>query len=524
MKRRKLMTTTLAAVLTAFMCISAPVAADDQTASEPDVTTESVAESVAESTAEVIQASGAPVVCTTVINRYEWSDDYSKYSIECEMPFIRLTPESAKQYPKLADKLDSMNKKSEKQLEKKYGELEKELESMMEQTDDPRIPLTYINKYYVQRSDAHILSILGVYTTYLGGAHGMYGYTGVNLDSATGKAIKLSHIVKDKDAFIEQLKTNLLSEYPDIDREVFDEYFSDIKLKKLTWTAGCDGITCYFEPYTLGAYAIGAPRAMVPFAGNESIFSEEITDAPESYGVQLPLAEQMYVAGHSVTVYGEMSEYADYKSFTVVVDGEKAVSDNHMAFNATGTYLHSGEGDYIYLDCFEDNDYHTILVFKVNEGAAPELVGESSMGADYVYDLNKEERYGYVAFTDPYCMPMTVRVWLLSTVSGDENFRVGSDGMPVDSNGYYDIYSNILLTLKKDVTFDTVGADGTPSGTADYKAGTTFSMIRTDNAGWVDLAADDGSIARVNVEANEWPQKVNGEDASELFDGMFFAG
>ena len=56
-------------------------------------------------------------------------------------------------------------------------------------------------------------------------------------------------------------------------------------------------------------------------------------------------------------------------------------------------------------------------------------------------------------------------------------------------------------------------------------AGEELILYRTDNSSYVDMKRADGSICRLEVDLSRgWPQKVNGMDAEECFDGMMFAG
>ncbi|MBQ9480123.1 MAG: DUF4163 domain-containing protein, partial [Selenomonadaceae bacterium] len=55
----------------------------------------------------------------------------------------------------------------------------------------------YFSAYYsnsdifMRRADSNVVSFMRAFDTYTGGAHGMYGFFGVNLDSATGKRLTI---------------------------------------------------------------------------------------------------------------------------------------------------------------------------------------------------------------------------------------------------------------------------------------------------------------------------------------------
>ena len=464
---------------------------------------------------------GLPQICMYQVSEQEWSPELEQYLVQCSVSSVTLTPQSAVHYPKLAEKLEKLNEKRVAKLEKRYKKLKKEAEEAAKERGDMFGTFTDSQTYYVQRADSNIVSLLGVTEGYTGGAHGYYGYTGLNLDAQTGKRLKLKKLVKDKDAFMGLLKDALLRDYPDIDEDLFKRYFEKAELSDLTWTAGWEGITCYFDPYTLGAYAIGPQIVTIPYAGNEALFEDKLQDRPEEYGAQLPLATEMLMGGHKVNVYGERTEYDDYSGFTVICDGQKATLDDTMAYGVKATWLHAGSGDYLYLDCMEDNDYHSLEIVKL--GDTPEHVGSDGLGATYVYE-EPDIRFGEAALTDPAHMSLTERSWLLGTASGVQIFRVGSDGMPVGTEGSFRVSGERTLTLKKEMTFDLVGENGETGGSRTLPSGTTLKMYRTDNSTYMDLLCEDGAVVRVMVQAEDWPQTINGEPISDIFDGILFAG
>ena len=498
-------------------------AAEDQEAVSADGAAEGQETASVEGTAaaEEDYYFGLPQICIYQVSEQEWSQELEQYLVQCSVSAITLTPQSAVHYPKLAEKLEKLNEKRVAKLEKKYKKLKKEAEEAAKERGDMFGTFTDSQTYYVQRADSNIVSLLGVTEGYTGGAHGYYGYTGLNLDAQTGKRLKLKKLVKDKDAFMGLLKEALLRDYPDIDEDLFKRYFEKAELSDLTWTAGWEGITCYFDPYTLGAYAIGPQIVTIPFAGNEALFEDKLQDRPEEYGAQLPLATEMLMGGHKVNVYGERTEYDDYSGFTVICDGQKATLDDTMAYGVKVTWLHAGSGDYLYLDCMEDNDYHSLEIVKL--GDTPEHVGSDGLGATYIYE-EPDIRFGEAALTDPAHMSLTERSWLLGTASGVQIFRVGSDGMPVGTEGSFRVSGERTLTLKKEMTFDLVGENGETGGSRTLPSGTTLKMYRTDNSTYMDLLCEDGAVVRVMVQAEDWPQTINGEPISDIFDGILFAG
>ena len=198
-------------------------AAEDQEAVSADGAAEGQETASVEGTAaaEEDYYFGLPQICIYQVSEQEWSQELEQYLVQCSVSAITLTPQSAVHYPKLAEKLEKLNEKRAAKLEKKYKKLKKEAKEAAKERADMFGTFTDSQTYYVQRADSNVVSLLGVTEGYTGGAHGYYGYTGLNLDAQTGKRLKLKKLVKDKDAFMGLLKDALLRDYPDIDEDLF---------------------------------------------------------------------------------------------------------------------------------------------------------------------------------------------------------------------------------------------------------------------------------------------------------------
>ena len=91
---------------------------------------------------------------------------------------------------------------------------------------------------------------------------------------------------------------------------------------------------------------------------------------------------------------------------------------------------------------------------------------------------------------------------------------------------YYDVNAEFPEPLKllKDTAFDVVDENGEFVRERLFKAGAEFKIIKSDAKRKVLLKTEDGMIVRVVIDNEEWPLTINGEDAFEIFDNMFFAG
>ncbi len=471
--------------------------------------------------------SAFPQICISRRSEYKWAKDGSRLLVECRYPMAMLTAEGQKQYPKLWKKLRRINGVARRKMKSVFKDLKKQArESKLQGAKEAQGPLmTSTAEYLVRRSDSHLVSILRSEWGYTGGAHGYYAYSGLNISTGEGRILSLSDLVTDRAAFWQLVQEGLKSRYTDLEESLFNEYFAEEDVNKLEWTAGYDGITCYFNPYTLGPYAIGAQTVTIPYAGHESIFTPEACDVPAVFGMQLPLNLDTMVGYHTLVMAGEVGAYDNYESILFNVDGNKVSFPDQYAFSITPTWIHTADGDFIYVDCLQDNDYHTVDVYRID--SAVEYVGDFSGGACFLYRQKKNGRLkdsGYVAFTDPEHLLFDTRVYMLSSLTGTQVFRTGGDGMPVPYEDYYYIRSPRALTVRKSFTAPIVDEKGETLREEELPAGETLWFYRTDNRTYMDCRLKNGDIARLQVEMESWPQTINGEEIETLLDGILFAG
>lgn len=212
----------------------------------------------------------------------EWDDASNSVLAKSESPRVTMTEDRKEKYPALAEAVKELNKNKQAQADETLQQMVSDAKERRAQDPEYKEPFTDTEEYYVTRQDKHIVSLLGEFSGYTGGAHGYYGHNTVNLDTETGDALKLTDLVADGDSFKALVKEMVTSRYPDVEEDLVDSYFEETAPDDMIWTAGYEGITCYFDPYTLGPYAIGAQSVLIPFAGHEELFQESVLDVPEN--------------------------------------------------------------------------------------------------------------------------------------------------------------------------------------------------------------------------------------------------
>ncbi|MCR5649209.1 MAG: hypothetical protein K6F67_06750 [Oscillospiraceae bacterium] len=208
----------------------------------------------------------------------------------------------------------------------------------------------------------------------------------------------------------------------------------------------------------------------------------------------------------------ETDDNGDISCITVYVDGYgEAV--NITAYGANVYFMYTGRAgrNYLYFECFLDNDYRDILIYSLDSDAA-RFAGEFFGG------FSEEP-------TDPYLFFLSARSQILSTSTVWKPFRVGAFGLPEALDTAYFVEDGVTLTIKRD--YETWAVDMETGELIDYAtipAGTELTQFATDNKYYCDLRTDD-TCYRIWVNTDGgWPQTIEGTPIDEFFDGLFFAG
>lgn len=453
---------------------------------------------------------------------HERSDDKAFYPAEAIYPQAELDDETAAEYPALADAFSRLNEEKRKNSEETFQSLLKDLKERMSEDPDYSAYYTDEESFFVVRADRHIVSLLSVSSGYSGGAHGYAGYSGVNFDPESGNRLELSELITDEKAFKALVKDEINRLYPEVEADLTDRYFEETAVNDMIWTAGCEGVTCYFNAYTLGPYAIGAQTVLIPYEGNEELFAGTAADVPENYGVEIPFGYPVKIGGRELIVYGTRGENEIYNTVSISLDGEVAYSDDNIYANVIRpTYIRSNGEDYLYLQYSEDNDWRYLEIFRLGEKT--ERVGEADLAAAPMF-VEEKSLSVTAAMTNPEHLLLSARLWLFEISNQLRTYRVGTDGMPEATEPYFHVSNGRVLTAKEELSCQEVDEEGNVIGTVTVPAGTKMTPIRTDEVSLVDLRLEDGRIVRVEESSGSWPETIDGKDIKDIFDGIFYAG
>ena len=205
---------------------------------------------------------------------------------------IYFDDELANKYPLLAQSLINFNRDEYDMALERYDDMHKMAEEIEKNRSDT-VSLFDSFDVTLARADENILCLLKDISNYGGGAHGMYGFFGVNFDSQTGKQLKISDVCTDVEILKAVIKNQLKKDYPRSPFENLDSYLNErISQDDFNFTIDYLGLSFYFNPYEIGSYAEGAFLVTINFNDYPNLFIKRITQSPKNYCITLPSGDE----------------------------------------------------------------------------------------------------------------------------------------------------------------------------------------------------------------------------------------
>ncbi len=389
---------------------------------------------------------------------------------------------------------------------------------------------TWETEYSIQRADTLVFSIREDFYSYTGGVHGNYGSMGWNFDAATGERLELVDVLADTDGLAELLGEKLREKYPYEPFESLDAVLAEYTLDQYNWSLGYQGLTFYFNPYEIAAYASGLLTVTFWFDEMEELFYEEYTKAPAGgYAVALAGWNEMDVdlqegdgQKDTISYWTYAGEYGE-SYLNVSVNGETYEEKAWCGFDID-PYLVCVDGAfYLYVEGSSANDYRTVYIYDISSGT-PQLMEEYS-GAGFLNvwdpDAGIDGVYYTAVFNDPAEFTLGSKCNLLGTKTAYRNYTVDADGTLLPLSDVYELDQDlepIVSVVPLDVTI-------LPKNKVEtVPTGTEFSFLRTDNESYVDLKMEDGRECRIEIEEIDYTPCINGVPEWDCFEDLMYAG
>ena len=486
-------------------------------------------------------------LAVTYFDQSRYTDKDRDLYFECSGDHILCTPDIKDAYPELTKALQDIADDEESYFADNLREYDSDALEYLKSTRSSggEYHYMYYADDFLKRADDKCVSIVRIVNGYLGGAHPDYFYETFNIDTDTGDQIVLSDIISDQDRLNDILEQKLTADYPDVEyfglkdslaeydmtiTEDADDNDGDYKPAYL-FTLDPDGISFYFSPYGISAYAYGDQVVKILYDEEPDLFKKDFSyDGP--YVSYLTGLDNKYGIEDSVELIRVQKSDDDDNNYFQQIDiykGDKELSLKDLYYFSLVSYIvHTDNGgDFVYVIANTDNDYKLFYAADLR-GAAPSQI-TLDPDVNYCYGSYIDEKAGIYETLLPLYpdyMELGVSCDLLSTYSATGDYTVQDDGTLQLNEKYLTIpVDSLVLTSKMDLTADVVDEDGNVvEKDATIKKGSEYTLYRTDGKSIVDARIDDGRLVRLEL-SSEYPRTVNGEyDEESLFDGLMYAG
>lgn len=470
---------------------------------------------------------------------YTNSDEPDTYRTLAQASFDKIvfSDETKAAFPKLTAAVTA-------KLDEMYATFEKEQKDLEQSAKETFKENVNIGEFFLEynmtitRADNKSLSFVISNLAYTGGAH-PYGYfKSLNFDPATGDELKLSDIIKDKEAFKKAAAECAVRSYnfEDDTENVKGSLENYLGGDNLVWTLDPEGLTIYIAAGEVGSYAAGSFVITVPFTQYTDAFNDAASLKMDNYAISGNVytadvdGDGKYEKIEATSIQDKVDEY--HYTPRIIVDGKNYdFTEDAYSFNS---YLICKAGKYYLIEIgLEDNDYHTLSVYSIDKDGVKlvkdRMDGLSGRISAY-YDGYDEDEPMYKfsesapTFYNPDRFYVTVRDDIISTVNSTAQVSFNEDGSLTVKDDLYTVFYKIRLKLKKDLKVEKLKEYGVSDKETTLKAGTELEIAASNNQNEVILKTDDGQLVKVKVEVEEWPRTIDGVDIEEIFDGTIFAG
>lgn len=380
----------------------------------------------------------------------------------------------------------------------------------------------------VKRADTQVISVVSRNRSYTGGAHGNYGYTGITIDSKTGKKLEFKNFIKQDsiDDFYAML-ISYLSEKLSV--EYGEELYVDYQdtLEKIpegyvaTWYFDAAGIGFIFDPYLLGPYAMGAPEVVVPYSMVEKYIDEDVVDVLEigngrfsqNMDMHIKLGEEDDESSRLCLKTETENEYSDLQ--VTLECGDSKLEIGNFARVTENYFLKTTDGRSFVILCMDyaSDDFVTFL-YEVTNGVLKECEEIGDLELDRVVSADK--------------LYFRKRLDVLGTYMARTSYYIDEKGKLVQSEDIFqidpEIYSWNLLTTVKELPILVDEEEVL------LPVGSKIRIEATDNQGLVYIQVEDtgvqGTISYVrgNGEEDSWIIYIDGVSEYEYFEQLPYAG
>lgn len=357
-------------------------------------------------------------------------DDKGEYELlRQRFAGLAVDAELRHQYPDLAAAIEARTQAEWARMQKARPQMKADAETFRKDVPENHRAFYQYEDVLMRRADNHVVSYLEMEATDTGGAHGMYGWQGVNLNTLSGEEIALSHVVKDTGKLTELIIKRLKKDYPHaffIDME--ENVRSNALQGKLNWTLDPRGITFYFNPYAVASYSDGLLTATILFQEEPQLFHEGYLQTVQEYAQPFapyyPLTTSLGDNGKRDVV--AVHEQGDTK-LCVELNGKETSWDTPLT-DLHPVLIHmKDKKNYLYIDGRTPEGNRQTVVFKLHKGKV-QHVGTLPYTFRHVIPVSPVEQEYWRFLTNPNGFYLDRNATPSSSVKTDI-CAVGDDGL-----------------------------------------------------------------------------------------------
>ncbi|MDQ7089750.1 MAG: DUF3298 and DUF4163 domain-containing protein [Methylococcales bacterium] len=194
-----------------------------------------------------------------VINRdYKEMNKKDKWEINVAYPEIQFSNKKAAQ---------SFNARSKKEVMESVADFKK---MFLNEIIENSAPYYLTISYQVEFINQHLISVLFNYSSYTGGAHGIYSTYTLNYDLKNNKVLALPDLFKKGANFLpiisKQSIAQILAKQGGASSEWVEEGASAHLQNFTHWNITPKGLLFSFDPYQVASYAEGSFTTVIPYS------------------------------------------------------------------------------------------------------------------------------------------------------------------------------------------------------------------------------------------------------------------
>ncbi|MBQ2137211.1 MAG: DUF3298 domain-containing protein [Selenomonas sp.] len=340
---------------------------------------------------------------------------------------LAVDKELTARFPALSKAIEQRTKADWAHMEKQRRQMKVEAVQFREESPAYYHPFAQDLDVLMRRADEHVTSYLEMEYTNGGGAHGMYGWQGVNFNSMTGEELALSHVVKDLGRFTDIIIAQLQKEYPqasffDMEKTVRNRAM----MGRLNWTIDPRGVTVYFNPYGIASYADGLLQTTVLFKEQPQLFNEAYLETADAYAQPFPTYYPLVTSLRDNDKRDVLSVDQGEGKVTVSLNGRKYDFDAQLTKLQPVLVHMANKDNFLYIDGQTPEGSRLTLVLKVAKGKV-QHVGTLPYTFMHTIAVSPAEQRYWQFMTNPDGFYID-RVVPLGNSSKTDTCAVGSDG------------------------------------------------------------------------------------------------